>query len=104
VTTGDGSVRVVNASPAMGDSDVYIVNAGVGLNGSTPVVTSLPFNQTTGYQLTAIGNYQVFMTAPGTTNAFLDTGPLALAQSQFQTVVAVNGRNGGFTYIPLTDQ
>jgi hypothetical protein len=88
----------------MGEADVYIVNAGAGLNGAKPVATSLPFNQTTGYRPTAIGNYQVFMTAPGTTNAFLDTGPLALMQTQFQTVVAVNGKNGGFTYIPLTDQ
>jgi len=104
VSTGNGYVRVVNASPAMGVADVFIVNAGAGLNGATPASSSLPFNQTTGYQLTAIGNYQVFMTAPGTTNVFLDTGPLALAQTQYQTVVAVDGRNGGFTYILLMDQ
>lgn len=104
VTPGDGNVRVVNAAQAMGEADVYITNAGAGLNGATPVQSSLRFNQTTGYERTAIGNYEVFMTAPGTTNAFLDTGPLSLLQSQFQTVVAVEGTRGGFTYIPLTDQ
>ncbi|HKW17755.1 MAG TPA: DUF4397 domain-containing protein [Terriglobales bacterium] len=104
IVTGDGSVRIINASSNMGPADVYLVNAGSGIGGVTPVSASLPFNQTTGYQQVAIGNYQVFMTAPGTSNVFLDTGPLALTQSQYQTVVAVDGANGGFNYIVLPDQ
>jgi Domain of unknown function (DUF4397) len=104
IVTGNGSVRVVNASSNMGPADVYIVNAGTGISGVTPAATKLPFNQSTTYVQTAIGNYQVFMTAPGTSNVFLDTGPLALTQGQFQTIVAVDGQNGGFNYILLTDQ
>ena len=103
-TTGFGNVRVVNASTTMGGADVYIVNAGAGLAGKTPATPNLTYNQTTGYKTQAIGNYEVYMTAPGTTNTYLDTGSLALAQSQYQTVVAVDGANGGFNYILLTDQ
>jgi Domain of unknown function (DUF4397) len=103
IVTGDGSVRVINASSNLGPADVYIVNAGVGISGTTPVATNLPFNQATVYEQTAIGNYQVFVTSPGTSNVFLDTGPLALTQTQFQTVVAVDGTNGGSNYIVLTD-
>jgi len=104
VVTGDGNIRVINASSSMGPADVYIVNAGGGIGGATPLATKLPSNQATGYQKTAIGNYEVFMTAPGTSNVFLDTGPLALSQSQYQTVVAVDAADGGFNYIVLTDQ
>jgi hypothetical protein len=104
IVTGDGSVRVVNASSNIGPADIYIVNAGTGIAGATPVETKLPFNQATPYQKTAIGNYEVFMTTPGTSNVLLDTGPLALTQSQYQTVVAIDGANGGFNYMVLADQ
>jgi hypothetical protein len=104
VTTGQGDVRVVNAAPTMGAADVYIVNAGTSLSGAKPVSSSLAVNHATAYQLAAIGNYQVFMTQPGTTNVLLTTGPLALTQSQYQTVIAVDATGGGFNFIVLTDQ
>jgi hypothetical protein len=103
-TTGTGEVRIVNASGTMGPADVYIVSAGTGLAGATPVATKLSFDQATSYESAAIGNYEVFMTSPGTTNLLLDTGALALTQSQFQTVVAVDATGGGSNYIALTDQ
>jgi hypothetical protein len=104
ITTGDGKVRVVNASQTMGPADVYIVNSGTSLAGATPTSPSLAFNKTTDYELEIIGTYQVFTTQPGTTNVLLNTGPLALTQSQFQTVIAVDAPGGGFTFIALTDQ
>jgi hypothetical protein len=104
IKTGFGQVRVLNASETMGPADVYIVTAGSGLAGATPVAPSLAFDKDTGYQLETIGNDQVFMTQPGTTNAFLSTGTLAVTQSQFQTVVALDAIGGGFTYIVLADQ
>ena len=102
--TGTGQVRVVNASPTMGPADVYVVNTGSSIAGTTPVAARLAFNQATSYTSEAINNYQVFMTEPGTTNVFLNTGPLALTQSQFLTVVALDATGGGFNYIVLTDQ
>lgn len=104
ITTGDGKVRVVNASQAMGAADVYIVNSGASLAGAKPVSSGLAFGKATDYTLATIGNYQVFMTQPGTTNIFLNTGPLALSQSQFQSVVALDAVGGGFNFIVLTDQ
>jgi hypothetical protein len=103
-TTTIGNVRVLNASSSMGAADAYIVNAGAGLNGATPVVSGLAFGKDTGYQSEPVGNYEVFLTAPGTNSVFLSTGALALTQNQFQTVVAVDGDTGGFNYIALTDQ
>jgi hypothetical protein len=103
-TTGDGYVRVVNASPAMGSADVYIVQAGTGIGGVQPVVGSLALDKDTGYKLAPAGNYQVFMTTPGTPSALLNTGPITLASGQEQTVIALDGPSGGFTLTLLTDQ
>lgn len=104
LTTGDGYVRVVNASAAMGAADVYIVPAGNGIGGASPVKAGLTFDQDTGYQLTIAGNYQVFMMTPGTNNALLNTGSLSLNAAQNQTVVALDGVGGTFTFAVLTDQ
>jgi hypothetical protein len=106
VTTGDGYVRVVNASSTMRPAAVYIVVAGTSIGGAQPVTGSMPlaFDEYTKYELTAAGNYQVFMTAPGTTNAFLSTGPIDLSASANQTIVALDSISGGFTYLRLTDQ
>lgn len=103
--TGDGNVRVINASTTMPAADVYIVTAGTGIAGATPVTTSpLGFDASTGYKSAAIGNFEVFMTQTGTANVYLDTGSLALTQGQNQTVVALDEPSGGFTYIVLADQ
>ena len=104
VTAEQGSVRVVNAAPSMGPADVYIVNAGTSLSGAKPASSNLSVNQATAYKAATIGNYQVFMTQPGTANVLLNTGPLALTQSQYQTVIAVDAPGSGFNFITLTDQ
>jgi hypothetical protein len=102
---GSGYVRVFNASGTMGAADVYVVPAGNGIGGAVkPVTAGLAFDNSTGYQVTVGGNYEVFMTAPGTTNAFLSTGPLSLTAAQNQTVVALDGSSGGFMFALLTDQ
>lgn len=103
-TTGDGYVRVVNASAAMGSPDTYIVQAGNGIGGVQPTVAGLAFDKDTGYKLTVAGNYQVFMTAPGTTSALLNTGSISLTSGQNQTVIALDGASGGFAFALLTDQ
>jgi hypothetical protein len=105
-TTGDGHVRVFNAASGIAAADVYIVPAGSTILGVAPVTGSAPlaFNKDTGYQLAAIGSYEVLLTAPGTVNVFLDTGPIAITQGQNQTVVVLDGNASGFTYSALTDQ
>jgi hypothetical protein len=104
ITAGDGGVRVVNAASTIPQADVYIVSAGSGIAGATPVATDVTFAQVIGYQAEAIGNYQVLLTAPGTSNVYLNTGGLALTQTQYQTVIATSDTTGGFNYIVLTDQ
>ncbi len=103
-TTGDGYVRVVNVSVSMGAADVYIVPAGSGINGVTPVATGLALNQSAGYHLTPAGNYEVLMTSPGTSSVLLDSGPINLASGENWTFIALDGAGGGFSFSLLKDQ
>jgi len=103
-TAGDGQVRVLDASGTMGPADLYLVPAGTTISGVSPQVASLTFDKDTGYLLLVPGNYEVFLTAPGTKNAFLSTGPINLAANVDQTIVALDGAMSGFTYALLVDQ
>ena len=93
----------------MGPADVYIVAPGVNLASAAPVATNLALGQNTDYQPITTGsggnaaNFEVFMTAPGTRNAFLATGPLAVATAKNQTVVIEDAAGGGFTCTALQD-
>lgn len=104
VVVNEAYVRVVNASATMGAADVYIVPAGGGIGGVQPVTPGLAFDQNTGYKLIVDGNYEVFMTTPGTSNALLSTGSVSLTSAQNQTVVALDGVSGGFQFALLNDQ
>jgi hypothetical protein len=101
--TWDASLRVVNASPALGPVDVYVVAPGADLVASTPVVRNLAFNGATDYQTLTAGSFEVVMTAPGTPTPILDTGALNLTAGQNRTVVSMDGVSGGFTATVLSD-
>ena len=105
-STGNGYVRVVNAAASMTAADIYIVPPGTQL--TTATATNIGFGQDTNYELTPLGNYEVFFTSPGTTSALLATGPLNLGgggtASINQTVIAYDAIGGGFNYIMLADQ
>jgi hypothetical protein len=109
-TTPINNVRVMSISTQMGPADVYVVAPGVNLATATPVFTNLTLSQDSGYQAitgatgAGTGSYQVFVTAPGTRNAYLNTGPLALATGKNQTVVIEDSPSGGFTFSALQDQ
>ena len=105
-TTSSNNLRVVNISSTMGPTDVYVLPAGANLSSATPVATGLAFDQDTGYIGTGStsGNFNLYMTAPGTQHVYLSTGSLNLSTTQKQTVLVMDAANGGFTFILLTDQ
>jgi hypothetical protein len=102
--TGDGYVRVFNASSTIGSSDAYIVPAGTSLTGVKAVASNLSFDQATGYQAVGAGNYEVFLTTPQSTSVNLTTGSLNLAANANQTVVVLDNSAGGSTFLQLADQ
>jgi hypothetical protein len=101
--SGDIQLRVVNASPGIGSADVYFVPSGSSLSSIAPIITALGFETASSYQTLTAGTYQVFLTVPGTKNAYLSTGQITLTGGQIRTIVAINGASGGYTSITLAD-
>ena len=101
--SGSANVRVMNAAPALGPVDVYIVAPGAELIASTPVIRSIAFDAATDYQLLTAGSYEVVLTVPNSTFALLDTGALNFSSGQNRTVLALDGVSGGFTATLLSD-
>lgn len=102
-TTGDASVRIINAAQAMGPTDVYIVPTGTSITGVSPNVPNLAFQKATDYQDIAPGSYEIFLTAPGSKSSFTSTGTITLAAGQVRTYVALDSLGGGFTQLTLAD-
>jgi hypothetical protein len=102
-SSGNASLRVVNASPSLGSVDVYVVAPGADLVASTPVIRGLAFDAATDYQTLTAASYEVVLTVPGSTIPLLDTGALNLSSGQNRTVVSIDGVSGGFTATLLSD-
>ena len=101
--SGNVNVRVMNAAPALGPVDVYIVAPGTDLIASTPIIRSMAFDAATDYQLLSAGSYEVVFTVPNSTFALVDTGALNFSSGQNRTVLALDGASGGFTATLLSD-
>ena len=103
--TGDGYVRVINASVNMGAADVYLIPAGSSLSSAKPVATNVGFDGNPGYQAVLAGDYELIMTSPGTFNVLLDSGPINLTTGQNWTVVVLDGAAPGtFSFSTMQDQ
>ena len=102
-TTGDASIRIINAAPNMGPADVYIVSSGTSIANLSPTVANLAFQAGTTYQDVAPGSYEIFLTAPGTKSSFTSTGTITLTANQIRTFVTLDALGGGFTQLTLAD-
>ena len=102
-TTGNIKLRIVNASPGLGTSDVYVVPPNTNLNNVTPAVTNLSFESASAYLNLGAGTYNIVFTPPGSKFAFLFAGPVTFNAGQNRTVVALNSQSGGFSIGTLND-
>lgn len=102
-TSGNLKLRVINASPALGSADVYVVPQGTDLNTVSPTVSSLAVKGVSSYFTLTPGTYQVFFTAPGQKFALIDSGAQTLNAGQVRTVVGLNGQFGGYASTVLPD-
>jgi hypothetical protein len=101
--TGDVQLRVVNAAPGISTADVYFVPSGSSLATIAPIITSLGFESASSYETLTAGTYQIFLTVPGTKNAYFSTGQITLTSGQIRTIVALNSTTGGYTSTTLAD-
>ena len=101
--SGQFRLRIINASPGLGNADVYVVPAGTDISTVTANFSSLAFEAASSYLSLNAGSYQVFFTSPGSKFVFIDSGALSLNSGQVRTVVGLDGQNGGFTSVTLPD-
>ena len=100
--SGQMKLRVVNASPDVGNLDVYVVSPGKSLQGVSPTVGNLGFQSASTYQSLAPGNYEVYFTASGQKTILIDSGALTFRAGQIRTLVAFDS-TGGYTSTMLAD-
>lgn len=102
-TSGQMKLRVVNASPDVGNLDVYVVSPGKCIQNINPTFTNLAFQSASSYQNLVPGNYELFFTPPNNPNKILiDSGVLSFSAGQIRTVVALDS-TGGYTSSTLDD-
>jgi hypothetical protein len=101
--SGDFKIRLINASPNLGPTDVYIVTPGTALTTVSPTISNLGFAVTPAYQSLAAANYEIELTSVGQKFAVVDTGTLTFSSGQVRTFVGLNNPSGGFTYAMLQD-
>jgi len=102
-TSGNVSIRIVNASPALGTADVYVLAPGSSLSSATATVSNLNFESASSYQSLSAGTYEMYLTQPGQKSAIIDSGPLTLTSQQIRTVVGLDGQSGGYETAVLSD-
>jgi len=102
--SGDFNLRLVNVSPGLGATDVYIVAPGTDINTvASPTVSNLAFNSSTSYQSVTAGSYDIILTLAGQKIVAIDTGSLSFSAGQVRTFVGLNNPSGGFSYAVLSD-
>jgi Domain of unknown function (DUF4397) len=102
-SSGNISIRAINASPTLGTADVYVVSAGTDITGVNPTASSVAFPSATSYQTVAAGNYEVIFTQPGGKVPVVTGSPSSFTSGQVRSVVALDAQNGGFTTAVLSD-
>lgn len=102
-TTGNIKLRIVNASPGLGTSDVYVVPPNTNLNSVSPSVNALGFQSASNYLSLTAGTYFVAFTPQGSKFAVLFAGPFTFNAGQNRTIVGINNSSGGFATATLND-
>jgi hypothetical protein len=101
--SGQFRMRVINASPGIGNADVYVVPVGTDLSTVPPNFAALAFEAASSYLSLNAGTYEVFFTGPGSKFAYIDSGSISLGAGEVRTLVGLDGPNGGFTSVTLSD-
>ena len=97
------NLRIVQASPGLQAADIYVVSPGTILSSASPTVSDLSFGSASSYLPLAAGTYEVYFTATGQKQAYVDSGPISFSAGEVRTIVALNGSAGGYTAAVLSD-
>ncbi len=102
-TSGDFTIRLINAAPSAGPVDAYIVAPSTDVTGVSPTLTSVAFETQSTYQSLVAGNFEVIFTQAGTKNVIATSGAAAYASGSIYSVVLLSQTFGGFTTAQLSN-
>lgn len=102
-SSGDISIRAINASSTLNTADVYIVSSSTNISTVNPTASNVAFTAPTSYQTVAAGSYVVIFTQPGQKVPLISSSPLSFSAGQVRSVMGLDGQNGGFTTAVLAD-
>jgi hypothetical protein len=102
-SSGNISLRVMNASSSLGTADIYVVAQGTDISTVSPTFSAVTFPSATTYTTLPAGSYQVIFTLPGQKLGVITSSSLSFSSGQVRSIVGLNGQTGGFTISVLSD-
>ncbi len=84
----EAKVRIVHGSPNAGAVDIYVTGAGEAIDDAEPAIAGFEFLEQTGYLSLAAGDYDVTVTAAGTTTPAIGPATITVEASGIYTAIA----------------